>query len=250
VSVRAAALLIVPVLFAGCASPPPARTPATAAPGAASVTAEPALEPFGAQQRALARSAMRNDDATTARRAWALVLALAPQDAEARAGHAWAVAALAEAAREQQRAAEQARARGDNEAAMRAHLRALSFDPALADSAAALRRLEAVRLPRTSFAPAPAAARTGQGPGLPDEAAWLLSVGDSAGALRILEPLAAQKNGGALRPRVCELLLARARELQATDPAAAQAAASRCLKLLPQHAATREWQRTQRAPAR
>jgi hypothetical protein len=237
--------LIGAALLAGCAAKGPAGTSGTPGgsvppPAPAAVAEAAALEHFASQQRALARSAARNNDDAAAAQAWARVLALAPADAEARAGHAGATAAVAAAAREQQRSAEQARLRGDSEAAQRGHLKALSLDPTLADSTAALRRLEAARAPRTGFASPPAPSRSA---GLPDEAAWLLSIGDQAGALRLLEPLAAGRQGAALRPRVCELLLAQARELQASDPAAAQAAAARCLKLLPQHAGAREWQR-------
>lgn len=241
--------LLAAALLSACAGTPrsdsghgkPAAQPAaTPAPVATPVTTPvappaPALVGFEFTQRERARHLHREGRWPDARRAWAVVLALRPDDVEAQAG--WTQAEQATRATAQERAlrAEQARNRGDAEAAMRLNLEALAHDPGMPGPAEALRALERKRamhvLPR-AFARAPS-----QLPGPELEHAQLLTAeGHIDAALAVLEPLArAPRADVALKRRVCDLLM-RVAEAQA-PPGVALATVQRCLQLLPQHAA-------------
>lgn len=185
------------------------------------------LAAWQAAERERARAATARGDSAAARQAWATVLALAPADPEAADGFDAARLAQREGARALQRRAQEARIRGELEAAASLHLRALALDPEAAASVQALREIEATRQ-RGVPVPRPAAAV------LPEEAELLLDEGDLAGALRIAELLAAASRAGApIRQRTCELLQRLATQLAASDPAAARAARARCERLRP-----------------
>jgi len=200
----------------------PADRPQPAVPAPAAVASVAAWQ---AAERERARAAVARGDATAARQAWAAVLALAGTDLEAADGLDAARLAQREGSAELQRRAQEARARGELDAAVALHLRALALDPAAAAAAQALREIEAQR---TLGAAAP---RT-QGGVLPEEAQLLLDEGDLAGALRIAEPLAAAaRPGAAIRQRTCELLQRLAERLSSSDPTAARDARARCQRL-------------------
>lgn len=209
------------------AAPAPVATPAA--------TPAPVLVGFEVTQRERARRLQREGLWPDARRAWAVLLALRPDDVEAQAGWAHAEQATRATAQERALLAEQARRRGDAEAAMRLNLEALAHDPGLPGPAEALRALErkrALRVPPQAFARAPSKQTN-----LALEHAQLLAAeGHIDAALAVLEPLArAPQADVALKRRVCDLLM-RAAEAQAA-PGVALATVQRCLQLLPQHAA-------------
>jgi hypothetical protein len=213
-------------------SEPPAQPAAAPAPAA---TPAPALVGFEITQRERARRLQRESLWPDARRAWAVVLALRPDDIEAQAGWAYAETAARATAQERALRAERARSHGDTEAAMRLNLEALAHDPDLPGPAEALRTLErkrALRAPPQTFA---RARSTVSSPEL-EHAQLLAAEGHIDAALAVLEPLArAPRADAGLRRRVCDLLM-RVAEAQAA-PAVALATVQRCLQLLPQHAA-------------
>lgn len=216
--------------LAGCAAPVQTPPPAPQAPPPPQA-ADPLPDWLDAE-RARARAALAAGQPVAARQAWAAVLALAPDDAEALDGHQQARASAAETAAALLRGAELARSRGDTEAAMGASLQALALDPTLVAPARLLRELEQQRS-RRSGPPRPRAAA----PAWPEEAELLLAEGDVSGALRLAEPLARGARADApIRQRVCELLLREAERLGRTDTAAAREPLQRCLQLLPRHA--------------
>ncbi len=201
-----------------------AERPAAAEPPPA---AGAGLAAWQAAERERARAASSRGDSTTARQAWSAVLALAPGDAEAADGFDATRLAQREGALALQRRALEARARGELDAAVSLHLRALALDPEAAASAQALREIEATRQRVTTATRPPDAV-------LPEEAQLLLDEGDIAGALRIVEPLAAASRAGApVRQRACELLQRLADQLARSDPAAARDARARCQRLRP-----------------
>jgi hypothetical protein len=267
--VCASAALMLGLPAAG--QPRPGAAPRTA-PAPAPAPAPPpnphaaALAQFELDQRARARQAQIDGRPADAQLAWAAVLALVPADAEALAGFDQAAALARNLAQERVRRAEQARARGEVEAAMRWHLEALAHDAGLAESAQALRTLERERAlrnaPPTSFARAmspttqPAtAAPTGSraNPFAPelDNAELLLAEGDLDAALALLEPVSRDPRAdNTLKQRTCELLLRQAETRATSRRAEALAAVQRCLRLLPQHAAAQRQARTLREPAK
>jgi tetratricopeptide (TPR) repeat protein len=240
---RQLTLLLAAALLAGCSSAPrdvkkdgepvaplaaPRDTPARASPPAP-------LARFEDSQRTRAREAGRDGRWPDARLAWAAVLALQPGDDEALDGWAQAEQSVRSTAQDRARRAEQARARGDAETAMRLNLEALAHDPTLPGPAEALRALErdrAMRVRTQAFARAPSPPSSAEF----EHAELLAAEGEIDAALAVLEPLArAPRADAALKRRVCELLL-RVAQTQA-PPSAARATVERCLRLLPQHAA-------------
>lgn len=259
---RSAACLCA-TLLAACAAPTPTPAgpqaqarPAAEDTAAAGLRAEQAaLHTFAHDQRERARQARAEGRPLDAQLAWAAVLALAPADAEALAGHEQARPAARAVAQERVRRAEQAAARGETESAMRWHLEALAHDPGLAASAQALRSLERERALRNAapmaFArpPTPIAARGKPYASELDNAELLLAEGNLDGALALLEPAARDTRADtALKQRTCELLLRQAQVLAPQQRGAARAAVQRCLRLLPQHAAAQRLERALREP--
>ena len=230
-----------------------------AASTAFSANEEATLAAWLLQQRQRAQQAQASGQHPAAQQAWAAVLALAPEDGPAQAGLAQARAATQQAAQQHAQRAEQARARGELEAAMRAHLEALALDPGLHTSAQALRELEnqrARRLSPTHFARAPLAAaspaiaaalappRDIAAASALDEADLLQAHGEPEAALQLLEPMAREPRAdGTLKQRVCELLL---RPGQAVTLERVR----RCLRLLSKYAPALQAEQALRGAAR
>lgn len=235
-------------VLAGCASAPrpsvPAESPAPVAAEDRSgeQAAAAALAALTNEQRELAASAERQGRWADAAWAWDVVLALHPDDAAAEANRRRARESARTAIDALLARAQQARRRGDLDAAARALLEALVVAPDDAGAANALREVEAQRRSKVSAALARLAPvrRPPQAPQSIDErnglehAALLAAYGDIGAAIAALQPWAAPGRGSAqTRDRLADLYLRQADQLRSSDAAAAIAALERCLQLRP-----------------
>lgn len=145
----------VATVAAGCATPPEPPSVTAAAPAPRS---EPRRSFFPGPDEALrerARAADQERRWADAIVQWEAVLLLRPDDAEATAQIASLRARIADGVGEAMSRGEQARRRGDADAATTAYLRALALDPHHAGAQAALREIERDRLRRGVLGRAP-----------------------------------------------------------------------------------------------
>jgi tetratricopeptide (TPR) repeat protein len=230
-------------LLGACAgrSPPPSppSPPATellvaAAPLAVPDTATAAILAFEQAQRAAAEAAALESRWADAAWAWDIVLALSPQDAAAQKGRQTALARAQALAAERLRLARAARTNGQIDVASRLYLEALALVPGQLEAANALRMIEHNRARRQAIgsvagalvspdatrseAQARAAARRLD----LEHASLLADQGDIDAAVALLLPTTTRRSGDASRRKLlAELLLKRADQLAASDPAAA-----------------------------
>jgi hypothetical protein len=250
---------VVLATLAGCASEPPATgLPASVPDGSrAPARSLDAQAQFEQRQRALAETAAQQRRWADAVWAWDVVLALRPDDTQARDQRAKAQQQADDVAADRKARAQQARQRGDLDAATRLYLEALTQAPADRAAADALREIERQRSRRGNV----------QGyrvPGLnlvrrPDYGGWALlperagaaasrsnaqehaslmaSQGDLDAAIAMLEPLAKPPRADpAVRAQLADLYWRQALRLEAKDRQAAVVALERCLQLAPRHA--------------
>ena len=242
-------------MLAGCASPPAAAPPAAPPPAAPEAPPDPwaaALAEFEARQRAAAEAAARSGSWSQALRAWDVLLALHPGDADLIRRRAQAQAAAQSAAADRLQRARQARQRGDQETASRLYLEALALAPGQAEAADALRAIERERVKRQFGAqlarntparrPAPAAgadasaAMEGERNEI-EHASLLADQGELESAITLLKPIAASGRAEpAALALLAELYYRRAEALAASNPIGAIAALEQCLKTDPAHA--------------
>lgn len=248
------------LLLAACAAPPPQTTPAPiAAPPVAArhngSGQEAALSAFRRRQQEAARAAEQQGRWSDAIWAWDVVLALDPDDPEARARRPAAAGAADKAAGERLQQARTAQQRGDRDTAVQLYLETLALRPDDSAAATALREIEAARAPRRSAAavaaraapraaartPAPtagaAAAAVPPGPRNEFEHAALLArQGEFEAAIRLLEPLAlAPGSDREARSALADVYYRQAAALANGNPAGAKKALMRCLQLDPRH---------------
>ncbi len=207
------------------------------------------LRAYAQQQRSAARLAMEQAQHMQAQRSWDILLALDPADAEAKAGHAQASAALRAGAAERLARARAAQARGDTEGAVRQYLEALALEPDNAAPAQALRSLEHQRAQRNkplSFARSPvlpsgpaeaAPASTGRAPSLGanaeaaelEHAALLAGQGELEAAIALLTPLLQPGHGAVAASTAPAANAAAATAATAVKPTQASAAKAKQL---------------------
>ena len=245
------------LLVAGCASVPPEppssahSTPAETRPPA---RGEDALGGFERRYRSLAEAAMQERRWVDAVWAWDVVLALRPRDDTALQQRAKAQALADEAAADRSTRAQQARQRGDIDAATRLYLETLALAPGERAAADALREMERQRARRGNvmgyrspglnlvrrpndggymLLPQPRAATGGNEL---EHASLLVKQGDLDAAIAMLEPLAkTKKPDPAVASRLADLYWRRGEQLAGKDPKAAIDALQRCLQLAPGH---------------
>ncbi|HEY6136048.1 MAG TPA: hypothetical protein VIW70_18895 [Rubrivivax sp.] len=251
-------------LCAGCASPSkaPSQAPPIAAPAEdvapPAAAAKSPLAAFESRQRAAAHAAARQGRWADAQWAWDVVLALAPEDPEARqqrvAAHAAAMAAVAERLPR----AQQAQHRGDWDAATRLYLEVLAIDPGHAAAADALREIGrvhtrrgqtgasrdpyAARSQRAATAPARSSANKPSAPAPSpagnvndrEHASLLASQGDVDAAIQMLKPMAhGTRADPQARQQLANLYFRQASRLELSDRSGAIAALENGLALDP-----------------
>lgn len=239
-------------LLAGCAgTPPPAPPPAGTAPEARpAARGEDGVARFARQQRALAETAARQSRWADAVWAWDVVLALDPRDGSAREQRQRAREQGVAAAAERRGRARQARQKGDLDAATRLYLDAMLQWPEDAQSAAALREIEALRARRGNVAgyrmPGSrrmyaATGKAATAESLParnelEHASHLAGQGDIDAAIAMLKPLVmARRPDPAVRSQLADLYWRKAEQLGDRDRQGAIDALQHCLQLAPGH---------------
>lgn len=250
---------VVLAALAGCASDPPATGQPSWEAGEppAPARGQDALAPFEKRQRAQAEAAAQQRRWAEAVWAWDVVLALRPNDAQAKEQRSRAQQQADDVAADRKARALQARQRGDLDAATRLYLEALAQAPGDRAAADALREIERQRSRRGNV-------QGYRAPGLnlvkrPDNAGWMLlperagaaasrsnaqehaslmaSQGDLDAAIAMLEPLATPPRADpGVRAQLADLYWRNALRLEAKDRQGAVAALERCLQLAPRHA--------------
>lgn len=250
------------LLLAGCASPPaPGSTEPTTLTAKAkalvqNLVSRPSpdtpLQAFERQHRQAAQVAAAQGRWADAQWEWDIVLALKPDDTEAKSLRAQAQGNATSAAAAAVARARQAQQRGDADAATRAYLEALAATPNDTTTADALRELERSRSRRGNAqgsramvaAPvakraAPATARGGNGEldsNDLEHASMLASQGDVDGAIALLKPMSTGPRADAnARNLLADLYVQQSDKLAAKDRAGAIRALETCLQLVPGH---------------
>ena len=255
---RAAALAWL-ALLAACADTPqrpaptllPEPAPSPLAPAATPPTSP--LTGFGQQQRAAADAAARQGRWRDAMRAWDVVMALQPGDADAAAQRQRAEAAAQAGVAERLPRARQAQQRGDSDSAARLWLEVLALAPQQAEAADALRSIERGRAKRAALAGTSRAARAAA-PEMAsgaahsaatrnalEHASLLAGQGEIDAAITLLQPLAGARNADpSLRGLLSDLYWRQATRLAPIDRAGAIRALERWLRLQPSHSAAQQ----------
>jgi tetratricopeptide (TPR) repeat protein len=234
-------------LLAACGTAPPAvKPPAEAAPLPPVTTASP-LPAFEKAQQERALALARQGRLADAAVAWEVLSVLRPDVAEYRDRLAEARQQIDEGVADHLQKAEQARKRGDLDAAQAQYLQVLSLQPEHAVAADALRATERERNKRSYLGkrsritlarrPAVEAADAGADRNDLEHAAMLSSAGEFDEAIALLEKrLAANPRDGAARSALSDVYYQKADKLGPRRKAAAIAALEKAVRLDPGNA--------------